>query len=604
MKKWKRCSSFLLVLALLIGILPQAKAVSQVYYSIDYRTAVANSRITQKNSGDCAVVSVSTIEAYMYGATSSADKTSVYNAVVNKNLGTTTHKPNAQAIQSWSALGYLTVGSFSLQKLYDQLAQGYPVIVHRTNGTYQHWSVVCAYVGSTSSLQESGFIVADVSTNYNSSTCLKTLTAWKNTVSGSKLDNIAYRKNGIPISLSGIRFAVNVPEIVHPKGNGHGVYGYVTSNNNLSSVVVQVINAQTGAYVFNKTISPNAKSYSLYNLDSSMTFASWAAGKYYYLITAKDTSGTSKTFCQYFTIATSWPSAKPSVPTFTFSYNANGGSGSISSQSVAFMGTLKLSSSTCTRSGYTFKGWNVKRLKDNKWYTNSGTWSTDAQITSNGYTKKLYAAGSSYAFGREWIKDCTDISNYTFYAVWEKSVTLVSDIFTDVPANAWYVSYIQYVYDNGIMSGTSATAFMPNAALTRAQVAQILYNYVGKPQVTGSIPFQDVKRDTWYYNAVCWAYQQGVVAGTSATTFAPQENVTREALMVMLHNYSSKPEGSGNLDRFADSNKVSGWAMNAMRWAVQKNILSGSVSDGKTYLNPQGNATRAEAATIMTKYFS
>ncbi|MGM9616501.1 S-layer homology domain-containing protein [Butyricicoccus sp.] len=602
MKRWKHWSSLLLVFALFFGMLPQARAVSQVYYSIDYRTAAVNSRITQKISGDCAVVSVATIEAMMHGATSSSEKTAVYNAVVNKNLGTTSNQPNAKAIQRWSALGYQTLGSFSLQKLYDQLAQGYPVIVHRTNGTYQHWSVVCAYVGSTTSLQESGFIVMDVGTAYNSSTCKMNLTQWKNVHSGSKLDNIAYRKNGIPISLSGIRFAINFPEIVHPKGSGHGVYGYVTSNNNLSNVTVQVINAQTGAYVFNKTLTPNAKSYNLYNLDSSMTFASWAAGKYYYLITAKDTSGAGKAFCRYFTIAASWPSSRPEEPVFTFSYDANGGSGNISSQSVNFVGTIKLPADTCTRSGYTFKGWHVKRLKDNKWYTTSGTWSTDAQISSNGYAKWIYAAGSSYGMGREWIKDCTDISNYTFYAVWEKNVTSVSDIFTDVPANAWYIAYVQYVYDNGIMQGITPTTFAPNASLTRAQMVQILYSRAGSPKITGSCPFTDVPAGAWYYNAVNWAYQKGIVSGTSATTFSPGNKVTREALAMMLYCDAGKPAVSADMSRFADSDQISSWALGAMNWAVRSGLLNGSVSGGKIYLRPKGTATRAEAATIITQY--
>ncbi|MCD8355463.1 MAG: S-layer homology domain-containing protein [Clostridia bacterium] len=256
----------------------------------------------------------------------------------------------------------------------------------------------------------------------------------------------------------------------------------------------------------------------------------------------------------------------------------------------------KIYAPTCTKSGYTrYTCTKCSYQYDDNYTMAAHTWDygkvsvvpTDTEEGKLQYTCTVCGQKKT---------ETISMQDYRALAVYQ--------IFEDVQPDKWYTSFIQSAYDTGLMAGTSKMIFSTNATLTRAQVAQILYNHAGQPEISGSIPFQDVKRDAWYYDAVCWAYQQGVVAGTSPTSYAPQSNVTREELMVMLHNHSGKPEGSGNLNGFVDSSKVSGWAMSAMRWAVQKNILSGSISGGKTYLNPRGNATRAEAATIMTKYFS
>lgn len=142
------------------------------------------------------------------------------------------------------------------------------------------------------------------------------------------IDRMVTRKNGIVItSLSGIRMAINHPAAVHQYGEGHGVYGYVASNENLTSVQVKVTNA-SGAAVYNKTLTPNAKSYLIYNLDSEMTFAKWAKGKYTYTVTAK-TASSSRTYQYAFEIASGWP-VDQTLQSYVFTFNANGGSGSMS----------------------------------------------------------------------------------------------------------------------------------------------------------------------------------------------------------------------------------------------------------------------------------
>lgn len=180
--------------------------------------------------------------------------------------------------------------------------------------------------------------------------------------------------------------------------------------------------------------------------------------------------------------------------------------------------------------------------------------------------------------------------------------TSVTELFCDVPSSAWYVDYVQFVYDNGLMNGTSETTFEPETTLSRAMVAQILYNRAGKPDVSGEAKFNDVPKDQWYYQAVQWAGEQGIVNGVGDGKFAPQADVTREQLAMMLYNAQGKPETDGSLSGFEDTNTISDWAVSAVKWAVNEKIINGSKENEKLYINPMGNATRAEAATMFTRY--
>lgn len=176
----------------------------------------------------------------------------------------------------------------------------------------------------------------------------------------------------------------------------------------------------------------------------------------------------------------------------------------------------------------------------------------------------------------------------------------VTDIFTDVE-DTWYVPYIQYVYDNDLMGGTSATTFEPNSPLTRAMFVQTLYAQAGKPAVSGSTPFTDLTED-WYRNAVCWAYENGIVSGKTETTFAPNDNVSREQLAVMLYAYAGKPGVISDVQSYPDAGEISSYAVDAVIWAVQEGIMSGKDVNGVLYLVPKGQATRAEAATMLKQY--
>lgn len=177
-------------------------------------------------------------------------------------------------------------------------------------------------------------------------------------------------------------------------------------------------------------------------------------------------------------------------------------------------------------------------------------------------------------------------------------------IFKDIKQSAWYTPYVQRAYDLELMRGTSGNTFSPNATLTRAQMAQILYNAAGCPEPqSGTMPFTDVKYGSWYYDAVQWAAATGITAGTSQTTYSPGSNITREQFVTLLYRYSNRPSGTGSIDSFPDAASASDWSRDAFSWAVGIGMVSGSKVGNTLYLYPKKTATRAEAARMLTSLF-
>ena len=174
--------------------------------------------------------------------------------------------------------------------------------------------------------------------------------------------------------------------------------------------------------------------------------------------------------------------------------------------------------------------------------------------------------------------------------------------FTDTAKGAWYQGAVEYVYRNGIMTGTSATTFEPNTTLSRAMVAQILYNLEGQPTVTGESTFTD-SNTHWAAKAIAWAQKTGVVSGYGNNTFRPNQAVTREELAQMLYNYAEYKQydltASGDLIAFPDGNNVQGWAKTAMSWANGNQLINGFEDDT---LRPGGDSTRAQAASILMNF--
>ena len=199
-------------------------------------------------------------------------------------------------------------------------------------------------------------------------------------------------------------------------------------------------------------------------------------------------------------------------------------------------------------------------------------------------------------------------SSSVLKATWKDAAEVdVTEMFTDVTKN-WAYPGIQYCVTHGIMGGMGDGTFAPTGTTTRAQIVQILYNLEGTPAVSGTTPFTDLTAN-WYKPAILWAYQNNVVAGTSPTTFAPDQPVTREQIAVILTQYMfhvlkmERTWTPADLSTFPDGAQVSSWAKEAMQDAVALGLINGSkASDGKVYLDPQGSATRQQVATILMNF--
>ena len=186
-----------------------------------------------------------------------------------------------------------------------------------------------------------------------------------------------------------------------------------------------------------------------------------------------------------------------------------------------------------------------------------------------------------------------------------KTAGCPSTNFTDVEENGWYHTGVDFMVRNGFMNGVADDAFDVDGNLTRAQLVTILYRIAGEPESTATNPFADVADGQWYTNAVIWAAENGIVKGVNTTTFAPNDQITREQIATILFRYAKAEKVEGKLAGFPDAEKVSDYAADAMAWAVEQGLINGiSESDGKTYLAPQETATRAQIAVILMRYLT
>ena len=255
---------------------------------------------------------------------------------------------------------------------------------------------------------------------------------------------------------------------------------------------------------------------------------------------------------------------------------------------------------------------------------------TAPTCTAKGYTTHTCACGDSYvdtyvdALGHAWDNGkvtkeptatetgvrtytCTRCSATKTETIPATGSVDVTQMFTDVTKN-WAYPGIQYCVTHGIMGGMGNGTFAPTGTTTRAQIVQILYNLEGTPAVSGTTPFTDLTAN-WYKPAILWAYQNNVVAGTSPTTFAPDQPVTREQIAVILTQYMfhvlkmERTWTPADLSTFPDGANVSSWAKEAMQDAVALGLINGTKApDGKVYLDPQGSAARQQVATILMNF--
>lgn len=171
--------------------------------------------------------------------------------------------------------------------------------------------------------------------------------------------------------------------------------------------------------------------------------------------------------------------------------------------------------------------------------------------------------------------------------------------YTDLDMEAWYHDGIHYCLDEGLMDGVDTGLFAPNATTSRAMIVTILWRMQGSPEVDTTETFTDVYPDAWYAKAIAWAVAEGVADGYGEGLFGPNDAITREQLAAMLWRYAARPESEGGLSAFADGAEVSVWAQQAMSWAVSLGLINGVDSDR---LDPKGQATRAQTATILMRF--
>ncbi|OUO39688.1 S-layer homology domain-containing protein, partial [Flavonifractor sp. An306] len=172
--------------------------------------------------------------------------------------------------------------------------------------------------------------------------------------------------------------------------------------------------------------------------------------------------------------------------------------------------------------------------------------------------------------------------------------------FADVAETAWYYDGVRYAYEHGLMTGTSETTFNPDGATSRAMLAAILWRLEGSPVVNYAMDFADVEEGQWYTEAIRWAASEGIVTGYGDGTFGTNDSITREQFAVMLYRYAGTQPASSTLSAFRDGAAVSEWAAEAMGWAVEAGLITGT-GDGSA-LTPQGQATRAQAAVLLMRF--
>lgn len=251
--------------------------------------------------------------------------------------------------------------------------------------------------------------------------------------------------------------------------------------------------------------------------------------------------------------------------TYTLTFETNGGS-AISKVTKNKGTTIDLAQYAPTKSGATFEGW----------------------YADKGLTKKITSVKLD--------------ANTTVYAKWTEAP--VSGLpFGDVKSADWFYNDVKYVYEKGMMAGTAADVFAPNATTTRAMIVTILYRLEGSPAVTGTSAFVDVPAGQWYTDAVNWAAANQIVKGTSATTFAPNDSITREQMAAILYRYAQYKgydvTKKADLSGYSDNSQVSAYAKDALAWANAAKLINGVTN---ITLAPQGNATRAQVSAILHRF--
>ena len=175
--------------------------------------------------------------------------------------------------------------------------------------------------------------------------------------------------------------------------------------------------------------------------------------------------------------------------------------------------------------------------------------------------------------------------------------------FTDVKGDQWYANFVDYAYNHGLMAGTGSSTFSPNQTMTRGMLVTVIHAIAGKPAPTTGNHFADVKANDYFAPAVTWCYENGIVAGTGAKTFSPNQKVTREQMVAIMLKFADHTGADvskrADLSGYKDASKIEGYAVDAFKWAVASGVISGSSA---TTLSPKAGAVRAECAVVLQRY--
>ena len=318
--------------------------------------------------------------------------------------------------------------------------------------------------------------------------------------------------------------------------------------------------------------------------------------------------------------------------TVTIPFTANGSSGQMNGQLVVYVNDTHTLNST----GASFRSMGIAneltpdnatgstyitidRVVGGKLYSSYTSIKSCTALTSKDFgSTKFYFSGSG-SLDNLYILPLADSKSvevsYTIDGSTKGTLSFkvnqqtASSQFTDVSGSyKWAANSVDFMYMNDIIKGNNTKnpkLFGPGAKMTRAMLVTVLYRAAGEPTVTGiTNKFTDNKQGQYYYNAVLWASNMGIVNGATATTFDPNGNVTREQIAAILYRYEGSPTVTGSLSGYPDQAQVSSFAVTAMQWAVGTGIITGVTSGGRTTLSAKGNATRAQVAVMLHRFLT
>ena len=318
--------------------------------------------------------------------------------------------------------------------------------------------------------------------------------------------------------------------------------------------------------------------------------------------------------------------------TVTIPFTANGSSGQMNGQLVVYVNDTHTLNST----GASFRSMGIAgeltpenatgstyitidRVVGGKLYSSYTSIKNCTALTSKDFgSTKFYFSGSG-SLDNLYILPLADSKSvevsYTIDGSTKGTLSFkvnqqtASSQFTDVSGSyKWAANSVDFMYMNDIIKGNNTKnpkLFGPGAKMTRAMLVTVLYRAAGEPSVTGiTNKFTDNKQGQYYYNAVLWASNKGIVNGATATTFDPDGNITREQIAAILYRYAGSPSVTGSLSGYSDQAQVSSFAVTAMQWAVGSGIITGVTSGGKTTLSAKGNATRAQVAVMLHRFLT